>query len=66
MNTVHVMSYIMWCDIIKYECDAFYRVYDIIHMVGLMSYIQRVSYCQTSGCDGTDTVAVMSYTKNMM
>ena len=42
MNTVHVMSYIMWRDIIKYECDALYRVYDIIHMVGLMSYIQRV------------------------
>ena len=42
MNTVRVMSYIMWWDIIKRECDAFYRVYDMIHIVGLMSYIQRV------------------------
>ena len=42
MNTMHVMSYIMWCVIIKYECDVLYRVYDIIHIVGLMSYIQRV------------------------
>ena len=40
MNTVHVMSYIMWWDIIKCECDALYSVYDIIHIVGLMSYIQ--------------------------
>ena len=42
MNTVHVMSYIMGWDIIKCECDALYSVYDIIHIVGLMSYIQRV------------------------
>ena len=42
MNTVHVMSYIMWCDVIKRGCDALYRVYDIIHTVGVMSYIQMV------------------------
>ena len=41
-NTVQVMSYIMWCDVIKCGCDAFYRVYDVIHIVGVMSYIQRV------------------------
>ena len=52
MNTVHVMSYIMWCDIIKCECDALYRVYDIIPIVGLMSYIQR--------CDIIKRVALMA------
>ena len=52
MNTVHVMSYIMWWDIIKCECDALYSVYDIIHIVGLMSFIQ--------GCDIIKRVAVMA------
>ena len=30
---MHVMSYKMWCDLIKYECDALYRLYDIVHIV---------------------------------
>ena len=42
MNTVKAMSYLMWCDVINCGCDAFYRVYDVIHIVGVMSYIQRV------------------------
>ena len=42
MNTVHVMSYIMWCDFIKYGCDALYSVYHVVHIVGVMSYIERV------------------------
>ena len=31
------MSYIMWCDLIKYGCDVLHRVYDIVHIVGVMS-----------------------------
>ena len=42
MNTVYVMLYIMWCDVLKGGCDVLYRVYDVIHIVGVMSYIQRV------------------------
>ena len=42
MNTEHVVSYIMWCDVIKCGCDALNSVYDVIHIVGVMSYIQRV------------------------
>ena len=41
-NTMHVMSYIMWCDLIKYGRDASYSVYDVVHRVGVMSYIDRV------------------------
>ena len=63
---MHVMSYIMWCDIIKYGWAALYRVYDVIHIMGVMSYIERVWYHRTTGCDDTDTVAVMSYTMDMM
>ena len=44
MNKVHVMTYVMWCDVIKCERGALYSVYDIIHRVGMMSYIQRVLY----------------------
>ena len=44
MNTGHVISYIIWCDVIKYGPGALYSVYDIIHRVGVMSYIQRVLY----------------------
>ena len=52
MNTVHLMSYIMWCDVIKCGCDAFYSVYDAIYIVGVMSYIQR--------CDIIKQVGVMT------
>ena len=44
MNTVHVMSQIMWCVVIKCGCGALYSVYEIIHIVGVMYYIQRVLY----------------------
>ena len=42
MNTVKAMSYLMWCDVINCGCDASYRVNDVIYIVGVMSYIQRV------------------------
>ena len=63
---MHVISYKMWCGLIKYGCDAFYRLYDIVHIVDGMSYLERVWYHQTSGCYDTDPVAVMSYTMDMM
>ena len=44
MNTVHVMSLIMWCDVIKCGRGALYIVYDIIHRVGVMADKQSVLY----------------------
>ena len=44
MNKVYVMSKIMWCDVIKCGGSALFSVYDIIHIVGVTSYIQRVIY----------------------
>ena len=42
MYTLHVMSYIMWCDLIKYGCDVLYGVHDVVQIVGVMTYIERV------------------------
>ena len=33
------MSYKMWFDVIKYGCDALYRLYDIVHIVHVLSYL---------------------------
>ena len=63
---MHVMSYKMWCDLIKYGCDALYRLYDIVHIVGVMSYLERVWYLRMSESYDTDTVAVTLYTMDMM
>ena len=63
---MHVMSYKMWCDVIKYGCDALYRLSDIVHIVGVLSYLERVWYHWTSGNYDTDPVALMSYTMDMM
>ena len=63
---MHGMSYIMWCDLIKYGCGALYSVYDVVHIVRVKSYIDRVWYHRTSGFYDTDQVAVMSYTMDMM
>ena len=65
-ETMHVMSYKMWCDFIKYGCDALYRLYDIVHIVGVMSYLERVWYHRMRGSYDTDTVAVTLYTMDMM
>ena len=48
------------------EDVVLYRVFDILHIVGLMSYIQRVSYRLKSWCDDTYSVAVVSYKMDMM
>ena len=45
---------------------VFYTVYDILHIVGLMLYIQSVLYRSKSWCDDKYSVAVMSYKMNMM
>ena len=41
MNTVPVMSQ-MWREVINYGCDTLYSVSNVKHIVGAMSYIQRV------------------------
>ena len=45
---------------------SLYRVYDVVHIVGVMSHIDRVWYHQTSGCYDTVPVAVMLHTMDMM
>ena len=42
MNTVPVMSYIMWDDVIKCGCETLYSVSDVKHIVSAMPYIQNV------------------------
>ena len=42
MNTEHVMSEIMWRDVINGGCDILYRVSDVKHIVCAVSYIQMV------------------------
>ena len=42
MDTVHVMSYIMLCDVTKCGHNDLCSVYDVIHIVCVMSSIQRV------------------------
>ena len=41
----------MFCDVIKCGRDALYSVYDVKHIVGVMSFIQRVGYHGKSGCE---------------
>ena len=41
-------------------------MYEVINIVGVMSYIKRMLYHRKSGYDDTHTLAVMSYTMDMM
>ena len=42
MNTVPVMSLIMWGDVINCGCDTSYSISDVKHIVSAMSYIERL------------------------
>ena len=42
MKTGHVMSKIMWHDDINCGCENLYSVSEVKHILGAMSYIQRV------------------------
>ena len=39
----------MWCGVLKCGHGALQSVYDIIYIVGVMSYIQRVLYFESVG-----------------
>ena len=54
------MTYKQWYDVIKRGCDDINSAYGVLHAVGVISYIHRVRYHQSRGCDYTDTVSVMS------
>ena len=41
-DTVDLMSYIKWCDVIRSGCDVVCSAYDFIHIVAVMSYIHWV------------------------
>ena len=56
------MTYKQWYDDIKRGCDVINSAYGVLHAVGVISYIYRLRYHQSSGCDYTDTVSVMSDT----
>ena len=55
-----LMSYIKWFDVLKSRCDFICSVYDVIHIVALMSSIHWLNKIDNSGCDDTDIVGVMS------
>ena len=56
------MTYKQWYDVIKRGFDVINRSYGVLHAVGVISYIHRLRYHQSSVCDYTDTVSVMSDT----
>ena len=56
------MTYKQWHDDIKRGCDVINSAYGVLHAVGVNSYIHRLRYHQSSGCDYTDTVSVISDT----
>ena len=62
INIVAAMTYKPWYDVIKRGCDVVNSAYGVLHAVGVISYIHRLRYHQSSGCDYTDTVSVMSDT----
>ena len=41
----------MWREVINCGCDALYSVSNVKHIVGAMSYIQRVWYHGKCGCE---------------
>ena len=57
---VDVMTYKQWYDVINRVCDVRNSAYGVLHAVGVILYIHRVCYHQSSGCDYTDNVSVMS------
>ena len=59
---VGAMTYKQCYDDIKRGCDVTNSAYGVLPTVGVISYIYRVWYCQSLGCDYTDTVSVMSDT----
>ena len=50
----------MRCDIIKSGCDVIGSSYHVIHIVAVLSYIQRGLYDRKTDCDDRDTVDVLS------
>ena len=59
-DSVDLMSYIKWCDFLNCGCDVTCSAYDVIHIVAMMSYIHCAWPNWSTGCDATDTVAVMA------
>ena len=55
INIVVAMTYKHWFDVIYSACG-------VVQAVGVISYIHRVWYHQSSGSDYTDSVGVMSDT----
>ena len=40
-DTVDLMSYIKWCDVLKNGCDVIYRISDVMNAVFVMPKILR-------------------------
>ena len=62
INIVGAMTYRKWYDVIKRGYDVINSAYGVLYAVCVISYIHRVWYHQSSGCDYADTVSVMSDT----
>ena len=62
INIVVAMTYKQWYYVFKRGCDVVNSAYGVLHAVGVISYLHRVSCHQSSGCDYTATVSGMSDT----
>ena len=62
INIVGAMTYKQCYDVINRGCDVINNAYGVLREGDVISYIHRLWYHQSSGCDYTDTVSVMSYT----
>ena len=48
INRVCAMTYKQWCVVSKCGCDVILSAYGVIHAVGVISYVHRVSCHQSS------------------
>ena len=48
INRVCAMTYKQWCLVSKCGCDVILSAYGVIHAVGVISYVHRVWYHQSS------------------
>ena len=66
INIVDAMTYKQWYDVIKRGCDVINSTYGVLHAVCVITYILSLWYPQSSGCDYTDTLSVMSDTVGVL
>ena len=48
-DSVDLMSYIKWCDVLNCGCDVTCSAYGVIHIVAMMSHVKCIC-CPHTGC----------------